>query len=149
MQQVNHWAQVSGSVFTGEGWAEPGRILVAEIPAWRPKSKDYGQNARRGRWGAAKRARAARKKVGDALMVASWPRELPRPDRRYTLTFTVFQEAGKIMDSDNEAGVLKSCRDAVATWLNTDDGPAGPIRWVYASCRGPMDRVVMVLEEVS
>lgn len=120
--------------------------LVAEIPMWRPKSKDYSQNARSGHWGRAKGAKTARKKVGDALLVAGWPRELPAG--RFTLTFRVECARGPLMDSDAAVAVLKSARDAVADWLGTHDGPTGPIRWRYSYRSGPIDRVVMILEEV-
>lgn len=120
--------------------------LEASIPAWRPKSKQFGGNARLHRFGRARLAKLARKKVGDALMVAGWPRELPAG--RFTLTFRVEVARGPMMDSDQQVAVLKECRDAVADWLGTHDGPTGPIRWRYTYRSGAEDRVVMVLEEV-
>lgn len=120
--------------------------LEASIPAWRPKSKAFGGNARLHRFGRARLAKLARKKVGDALMVAGWPRELP--PGRFTLTFRVEVAGGSRMDSDNQVAVLKECRDGVAAWLGTHDGPTGPIRWRYTYISGPVDRVVMLLQEV-
>lgn len=121
-------------------------LLTAEIPAWRPRSKEFGGNARLHRFGRARLAKLARKKVGDALMVAGWPRSLPAG--RFTLTFRVEVAGGSRMDSDNQVSVLKEVRDACADWLGTHDGPTGPIRWRYSYRSGPIDRVVMVLEEI-
>lgn len=121
--------------------------LTADIPAWRPRSKEFGGNARLHRFARAKLAKVARKKVGDALMVAGWPRELPAG--RFILTFRVEVAGGSMMDSDNQVAVLKEVRDAVADWLGTHDGPTGPIRWRYSYRSGPIDRVVMTLEEVN
>lgn len=114
---------------------------------WRPMSKDHSQNARSGHWGRHKGGKSARKKIGDALMVHGWPRELP-PGRKFTLTFRVECAGGRKPDSDNGIASLKSARDAVADWLGTHDGPTGPLRWKYAYRSGPIDRVVMVLQEV-
>ncbi len=125
--------------------------LTAEIPAWRPLSRAYGQNARLHPLARARLANQARKRTGDALMVAGWPKELlsgPREPGSHTLSFTVVQARPPLQDSDQLSGCLKSCRDAVAKWLGCDDSPRGPIRWVYRACRGPVDRVVMTLEEV-
>ena len=36
-----------------------------------------------------------------------------------------------VMDSDNAVGSLKHVRDAIAQWLEVDDGPSGPVRWEY------------------
>lgn len=120
--------------------------LTADIPAWRPRSKEFGGNARLHRFARAKLAKVARNKVGDALMVAGWPRELPAG--RFVLTFRVECAHGVLPDSDNQVSVLKETRDAVAAWLNTTDAPTGPLRWRYAYRSGPVDRVVMVLEEI-
>lgn len=121
--------------------------LVADIPNWRPKSSQHSQNARLEHFAKASRNKTARKYVGDALMIAGWPRELPA-GRKFTVTFRVEQRLGSFPDSDNLIASLKSCRDAVAAWLGTTDSTRGPITWRYRSCRGPGDRVVMVLEEV-
>lgn len=120
--------------------------MVAEIPMWRPLSKEFGGNARQHPFARARLAKLARKKVGDALMVAGWPRELP--PGRFTLTFRVECAHGVMPDSDNQVSVLKEVRDSVAAWLSTTDAPTGPIRWKYAYRSGPTDRVVMVLEDV-
>lgn len=120
--------------------------LKATITGWRPKSKLYSLNARMSHWARSKRAATAKEKVGAALMAAGWPRELPA-GKRFVLTFRIQQTSGILPDDDNLAGCAKSCRDACAAWLGTHDGPAGPIRWVYLSSIGPVDRVVMTLEE--
>lgn len=121
--------------------------LVAEIPNWRPTSKQFGGNARKHPFAKAQLAKVAQKKVGDALLVHRWPRELPA-GRKFTLTFHVYQARGK-MDSDNGIAVLKETRDAVAGWLSTHDGPSGPITWEYEYHYGvTVDRVEIVLEEV-
>lgn len=120
--------------------------LKATITGWRPKSKFYSLNARASHWARSKRAATAKDKVGDALMAAGWPHELPA-GKRFVLTFRVQQTSGTLPDDDNMAGCLKSCRDAIAAWLGTHDGPSGPIAWRYLSSIGPVDRVVMTLEE--
>lgn len=40
---------------------------------------------------------------------------------------------GKVMDADNLAGSFKHVQDAVAKWLNVDDGR---LAWAYAQERG-------------
>lgn len=126
--------------------------LLADIPNWRPHSKVYGQNARLHPLARARMVKRARKLVGNALMVAGWPKELLAGRRRpgtHLVTFTVVQAGGgPLQDDDGLSGCLKSCRDAVAGWLGCDDSPRGPVRWRYRSCRGPIDRVVMTLDQV-
>jgi hypothetical protein len=120
--------------------------LEASIPAWRPRSKQYGLNSGVNRWARHKATKVAHKKVEDALLVAGWPHQLPT-GRRFILTFRVDQPAGKLMDDDNLAGCCKQLRDQVAKWLRTHDGPSGPITWRYRSGRGPVDQVTMILQE--
>lgn len=50
------------------------------------------------------------------------------------------------LDSDNLQGALKAVRDQVAKQLGVDDGYADPVRWLYASERGPWGVRIEVLE---
>lgn len=52
-----------------------------------------------------------------------------------TVTLTrIAPSAG--LDSDALPASLKSVRDAIALALGVDDGPRGPITWLYAQARG-------------
>lgn len=75
----------------------------------------------------AKRARTHRNETHWAC------KKLKRPKLPCTITLTRLGK--KVLDDDNLAGSLKSCRDGVADWLGIDDGDLR-LTWVYRQASG-------------
>ncbi len=80
-------------------------------------------------------ARAKRVKIQhEAVALALWrdvgrlegPRLLAQEGR---LLVCMTRQGARLLDTDNLAGALKGCRDAIAQWLGCDDGAKAPVRW--------------------
>ena len=69
-----------------------------------------------------------------AVRVALLGLDLPPPPLPCVVTFT--RIAPRPFDDDGLAASMKGCRDSVAAHYGVDDGPRGPIQWVYAQRRG-------------
>jgi hypothetical protein len=81
----------------------------------------------------AKKAKRVRKQRGDTFLMlrASGYSPLLLPPCVVTLT----RIAPRKLDSDNNVGAMKACRDGVADWLKVDDG--NPlVRYEYAQEKG-------------
>lgn len=75
-----------------------------------------------------KRAKHQRAVVG--LVLAT--QRPPAGPWRVTLT----RVSPRALDTDGLAAALKAVRDAVASWLGVDDGPAAPVTWRVEQERG-------------
>jgi hypothetical protein len=63
----------------------------------------------------------------------------------FPLRVTLGRIAPRVMDTDNAIIALKSVRDAVAAWLEVDDGPSETrVEWAYASQRKGKDYGVSI-----
>jgi len=81
-------------------------------------------------WAArARRVRGQREAVGWHLLSSG------RPPRGPRWVVTIVRIAPRALDSDNLTVACKAVRDAVATWLGVDDGPAAPVEWRYGQER--------------
>lgn len=85
-------------------------------------------NAREHHHAKARRVTRERALVGGALAGVTAP---PGPWR-----VTIVRVGPRALDTDNLAASAKAVRDAVAAWLGADDGPEGPVAWVYGQRRG-------------
>lgn len=72
------------------------------------------------------RTRAARVKAERAA-VALIVKPVPHP-----CIVRMVRLSTRLCDDDNLQGALKAVRDEIARISGVDDGPTGPIRWVYA-----------------
>lgn len=61
------------------------------------------------------------------------------------VTITMTRIGGKPLDSDNLSGSCKGLRDAVAAWLQIDDGDSR-LTWKYEQEPGPLQGVVITVE---
>lgn len=111
-----------------------GAVLVVSLKGLRLVS---APNTREHWTGRAERAR------GDRAVVASALDGVPPPPGPWTVTIT--RAGPKLLDTDNLAGAAKALRDAVATWLGVDDGPAAPVRWEYGQTRGGYGATLVVV----
>lgn len=85
-------------------------------------------NAREHHHAKARRVARERALVGGALAGVTAP---PGPWR-----VTIARVGPRALDTDNLTASAKAVRDAVAAWLGVDDGPEGPVAWVYGQRRG-------------
>lgn len=111
----------------------PLRVAAVEIPI----RTTNPNNGRHGRWQAQHGKRSAeRERVGRYLLGMRSPKVL-----RVTLTRFSPNE----MDEGGLLAALKSTQDAIASRLGVDDGPRGPVEWVFRQAKGergkPMVRV--------
>lgn len=88
-----------------------------------------GQNNREHPMARHRRVKAEKQMIAWAL----WRKQKPRLPCTCVLT-RVAPSNG--LDDDNLSGSLKSVRDAIAEWLEIDDGGES-VRWLYNQRRGP------------
>lgn len=110
----------------------------------RPHSDRDGQNARLHWRQRAQRARTWRVMAMVALAQAQFPEPLPDNGRGYVVRLTIRQRLGPLADSDGVSGMLKACRDGIASFLGVTDDGRGPT-WKYEIERGP-DNVLIEME---
>jgi hypothetical protein len=79
--------------------------------------------------------RKQRESVHGALLARYGNR---RPTLPVVVTLTRrIPKGGREFDSDNLVAAFKVCRDQVAEWLGTNDGPNGGVEWRYEQVRDP------------
>ncbi len=122
---------------------EAGQLIQSIVIPTRPMARDSGLNSRM-HWRQRNRINNHTKTLIHFLLAAS---EIERPlQGKATVTFRVSQHIGPLPDDDNQRGMCKAGRDAVASYFQVDDGPKGPITWVYEWERGPTDRTEIEIE---
>lgn len=92
----------------------------------------------RGTWARAKRTATARREVLTALLAESAP-----PEVGVRLAVVITRIGTRPLDDDNLASACKATRDAVAEWLQRDDGD-GSVAWYTRQQRGQYGVRVLV-----
>lgn len=95
---------------------------------------------------AAKAARVRRERATVRLAAHNAVQQLEHllPPRRAVVTIT--RRAPRLLDDDNLAGGAKGVRDELAAMLGVDDGPRGPVSWVYRQERAAGYAVAITIE---
>ena len=101
---------------------------VASVPGFRLESKANARDHWRSAAGKTARLVDLGQRMGRLMRVLR-----PSPEG-LTVTFT--RVGPRLLDSDNIASAFKAVRDGVATAYGVDDGPRGPITWVYEQIQG-------------
>ena len=104
---------------------ETGRVLMFEAPI-----RTVSEANTRGHW-SKRYARSEAQKHAVLALCRSRFGVRPPPPVRVTLT----RIAPRTLDSDNLASAFKAIRDAVAFWLELDDGDER-ISWAYVQTKG-------------
>jgi hypothetical protein len=90
---------------------------------------EANQSWNQSRFTKGKRVKAQR----DAVRVYLRAKLCHLPGDRFPLPArcTLVRIAARELDTDNLAGAFKAVRDEVAALLGVDDGPRGPVEWIY------------------
>ena len=96
--------------------------ITLRVPIATPNTSNGGQGFH---WSATSRMRKAqRETVGWHLFAVAARPELP-------VVVTIERESAGTLDDDGLRSALKSVRDAIADWLDVDDGDVGRLRFAY------------------
>lgn len=116
------------------------RVLIPNLAVSNPLNGSQGNY-----WAKARKRTAERERVLYALLETGLRKIKPPCVVRMTRMYT-----GKAQAMDESCGLnaaLKSVRDSVAYWLDSDDGPGSGISWEYGQVRSDATAVVIEIEE--
>lgn len=114
-----------------------GGAIVVDLPGL---ALLLSPNARFHRLAAAVMRAKEREAVARALAALEGCPVPPRPPWHVTIT----RVGPRVLDDDNATASAKGVRDAVAAWLEVDDGAVDLVRWTVRQSRGPFGVTIRI-----